>query len=142
MSISRLIVAHPRIYVLLSLVLALAFALLSEWGAQRYVHTQKRQALEHAAELMVLRIIGHTLDGNAMGSAMLLGLIDDTIKAVAAGALRLVGTDPALILAAARAVLSGAESWGDGGGTRIYGDGAASPRIVKACADFLRGRDA
>ncbi|MDD3609627.1 MAG: response regulator [Halothiobacillaceae bacterium] len=87
MSISRLIVAHPRIYVLLSLVLALAFALLSEWGAQRYVHTQKRQALEHAAELMVLRIIGHTLDGNAMGSAMLLGLIDDTIKAVAAGAL-------------------------------------------------------
>ena len=63
-------------------------------------------------------------------------------EAVAAGALRLVGTDPALILAAARAVLSGAESWGDGGGARIYGDGAASPRIVKVCADFLRGRDA
>ena len=55
---------------------------------------------------------------------------------------QLVGTDPALILAAARAVLSGAESWGDDGGARLYGDGAASPRIVKACADFLRGRDA
>lgn len=63
-------------------------------------------------------------------------------EAVAAGALRLVGTDPGLIREAADAVLSGKETWGDDGGTRVYGEGDASACIVKECAEFLRGRDA
>ena len=63
-------------------------------------------------------------------------------EAVAAGVLRLVGTDPARIREAARGVLSGKETWGADGGTRVYGEGDASACIVKACAEFLRGRDA
>ena len=58
-------------------------------------------------------------------------------EAVQAGAVRVVGTDPARIVAEAEAVLQGGtEAWPQAGNP--YGDGHATARIIAACEAFFQ----
>ena len=59
-------------------------------------------------------------------------------EGVAAGAARLVGTDPAAIVAAAEELLTDPAAYARMAAARtLYGDGRAGARIAELCAAFL-----